>query len=210
MEIYTFNVNYFKENTYFLVSDNEGVIIDPGFQYDYERRSFLKFIKSKNIIIKAILLTHCHIDHIFGMNFIKDTFSSPIYAHKAETFLLKTAKDLTKLLYDIDIDEPYYPDKYIQEGDIISFGNSKLEVIHTPGHTPGGLSFVSYSDKVLFTGDTLFFETIGRTDLPNSSFDDIYNSIHNKLFKLPDDFIVYPGHGKPTTIGHEKRNNPFL
>lgn len=198
-----FVVGPLATNCYILYEKHslKGILIDPG-AYDEEVSSF---IQDKKIDILFTLNTHGHLDHIMG----NASFGFPVMIHRLDEACLHDAgKSLAFLL-----DEPFQPrevktERLLDDGDIIEVGSLKLHVIHTPGHSPGGIS-VKFG-SVLFSGDTLFFEGIGRTDLEGGSYEKIVKSIKEKLFTLPDSVKVYPGHGPETTIGHEKRHNPML
>jgi hydroxyacylglutathione hydrolase len=199
--IYKIYIESVDTNCYIFGSSKtrDAVIIDPG----AEAEKIKAFIKRENLSPKCIINTHGHIDHI-GANF---ELGLPVYIHG------KDANFLTNPLLNL---APFYgklkgspkASRILKEGDEIDVSGIKLEVIHTPGHTPGGISL--YHDGVIFTGDTLFAQSIGRTDLPYGSANDITRSIKEKLFRLDDSTIVYPGHGDQTSIGFEKRNNPWL
>jgi len=154
--------------------------------------------------------THCHIDHIFGNKFISETFQLPLEIHQGELDLLNAAPQVSNLYGNPYPDHSPAPEKYIHSGDVLEFGNTKLEAIFTPGHSPASLSFYCKEDQFLIAGDVLFHESIGRTDLPGGDFDTLISSIKNQLFPLGNEVKVYPGHGSTTTIGHEKEHNPFL
>lgn len=177
----------------------QGILIDPGF-YDPD---ITQFLQENEVTLKAIVDTHGHLDHILG----NSAFGVQVLIHEADGFCLEDpARNLSRMMSQ---EIPKVSDiKFINDGDTVSFGGITMDVIHTPGHTPGSIS-LKYDD-VLFSGDTLFFEGIGRTDLPGGDHNAIIESIKNKLFILPDNFRVFPGHGPETTIGHEKKNNPWI
>ncbi len=210
MDIVIFKVNPLSVNSYLLVSGNECVFIDPGFYTDEEKAKVALFIEKNNLIPKMMIATHLHIDHIMGAKFLKEKFGIPFLAHKEEEFMLEKIVERAKFYLNLDVEQPPNLDGYLSENQNVKFGETKLEILETPGHSPGGISILNRKEKVVFTGDTLFKGTIGRTDIPGADFDLIMKSIKQKLFKLADDFTVYPGHGQPTTIGTEKRTNPFL
>jgi len=184
----------------------ESVIIDPG----DEPERILKIVSEHKLNVKQLLQTHAHIDHIGGAKGIIETTGAPILLHKNDQFLFDNLQTQA-YRFGLEIDEPSRVDKFIAEDDEIVFGKDKMRVIHTPGHSPGSVCFhIDGEQSILLSGDTLFCRSIGRTDLFGGSFEQIIESIRNKLFKLPDDTVVYPGHGPGTTIGDEKRYNPFL
>lgn len=177
----------------------EAALIDPGADY-----SKIKRIIDKNLLkLKYVVNTHGHGDHIGG----DDKFGVPILIHRLDAdFLGSPAKNLSAYFgFSLQVSKP---DRFLEEKDKIEIGRLSLEVLHTPGHTPGSIC-LKY-DNILFSGDTLFYEGVGRTDFPHASEKDLFDSIKNKLFTLPEETRVYPGHGPPTTIAHEKKNNPFL
>ncbi|OYT17871.1 MAG: MBL fold hydrolase [Bacteroidetes bacterium 4572_77] len=206
----TFAFNPFQTNTYLLWDETkEAIVIDPSFSDNSEYQIFIEFIKSQNLQLKAAYNTHCHFDHCFGAVFLQEHMQMPYAAHKDGILFTQNAAKQASV-YGLNIDHIEAPSIFIDEGDTISFGNSVLEILNTPGHADGSLCFVSKSDKFVISGDVLFRESIGRTDLPTGNLDMLLASIHEKLFALPGDYIVYPGHGPQSTIAHEQAHNPFL
>ncbi|MEN8120809.1 MAG: MBL fold metallo-hydrolase [Bacteroidota bacterium] len=210
IKIKTFIFNPFQENTYLLYDEtNNAVIIDPGCYTNEEEDTLLSFIKENNISLKRILNTHSHIDHILGNKFISEQFQLPIESHQADEFLIKNAKEQA-VVFGMQMDKPPLPGNYLDEGMQIRFGDSVLDIVHAPGHSPGSLVYYSKKEKFMIVGDVLFNQSIGRTDLPGGSYDILLNSITHKLFPLGDDMKVYSGHGPTTTISQERTSNPFL
>ena len=201
----------FSENTIIIWDDKSGdaAIVDPGTSSSTEENELLSFISSKDLRIKYLINTHCHIDHILGCSFVKEKFNPVYYAPEFDLPLLDNAQQQAQM-FDLDIDQPPIPDKLITEQTEIMIGESKLQFLFTPGHTPGEFCIYIGEEKICVTGDVLFKESIGRTDLWGGNYETLLNSIHEKLFLLPDDVVIYPGHGEPSTIGYEKQNNPFL
>jgi len=188
------------QNTYccFDPASLEGVIIDPGVNCE----GIVSFLNTEHIKVKAILLTHGHFDHIMSARRIADYTKADIYAHWQEMDLLSDPSlNLSEILGGVNMS--LHDVKPLEDGETVSFGADALSVIHTPGHTPGGVCFYCEKDKVIFAGDTLFWESIGRTDLPLGDGVTLTRSIHDKLLALPGDTVVYPGHGRPTDIRHE-------
>lgn len=203
--------NSFQENTY-LVYDNSGeaLIIDPGCHNTSEQKWLTQKIKTLGLKPVRLINTHCHIDHVLGNRFVADKYGLPLEIPLKEVPVLNTVAQIAQM-YGIAYNEPSpEPSSYLEEGIPIVFGNSSLEVYDTPGHSPGSVSIFHRPSKTLIAGDVLFKESIGRTDLPGGDFDTLIRSIKEKLFTLPDETIVYPGHGPSTTIGYEKIHNPFL
>ncbi len=211
MRVRRFEFNPFPVNTFVLYDDtNECVVIDAGMLYDEENNILTSFIADNNLQIKHLLNTHLHFDHLLGNPFMWKKFGLKTKAHKGDMFLLERAKEQAAMFGVSMKDEEILVDKYIDENDIITFGNTTLRILHVPGHSPGSLVFYSEADKCLFAGDVLFRGSIGRTDLPGGDFEELIYGINQKLLSLPDDVIVYSGHGPSTTIEYEKKYNPFL
>jgi glyoxylase-like metal-dependent hydrolase (beta-lactamase superfamily II) len=211
MKTEIFAVNPFEMNCYIYYDEksNEGVIIDPGAYTPYEKNLIEKFINTNGLNIKLILNTHGHIDHILGNVWAKELFNVPLLMHKDDLPLIEHSVEQGKM-FGIDFPKPSLPDKYISENDKIEVGDTTFEIIHTPGHSPGSVCFVDEKNKIIFGGDCVFKGSVGRTDLWMGDMDVLLDSINNKIFKYGDDFIIYPGHFEETTIGEEKRSNPFL
>jgi len=207
LQVFTFNP--FEENTYVLYDETgECVIIDPGCYETEEQYELVDFIEHHSLRVTALLNTHCHIDHVLGNAFIKHKYGVKLYIHQKDEPVLRAVQTYASN-YGIVRYEAAEPDGYLDEGQEVAFGNQKLKVLFTPGHAPGHIVFYHEEAKTVIGGDVLFYNSIGRTDLPGGDFNTLINSIHQKLFTLPDDVTVYPGHGPETTIGHEKRTNPF-
>ena len=205
-----FTFNSFQVNTYLLYDETkECILVDVACQDQNEREELHAFIKSNNLIIKAIINTHNHVDHILGNGFAKSTFEAPLLAHKNGEQFIRTAPASAQM-FGFAFSETVYPDRYVDEGDKIEFGNSSLEVLHTPGHADGSICLHNPKQKIIIVGDVLFRDSIGRTDLPTGDYDLLNENIKKKLFTLPDETVVYPGHGPATTIGEEVMNNPFV
>ncbi|NWG27800.1 MAG: MBL fold metallo-hydrolase [Ignavibacteriaceae bacterium] len=203
--------NPFNENTYIVYDDNssECLIIDPGCYTDEEETKLREFILSKKLTPKFLINTHCHIDHILGNSFVKKSFPVQFLAPEKDIPLLKNAAKQAEM-FGIEIKTSPLPDIFINEEDDYKIGEKKFRFLFTPGHTPGEFCINFYADKICFTGDVLFKESIGRTDLWGGNFEVLINSIKMKLFTLPDETLIYPGHGERSSIGFEKLNNPFF
>jgi hydroxyacylglutathione hydrolase len=210
LKIDFFTFNPFQENTYILHDESgQCIIIDPGCYTPSEKDELKNFIENQKLKPVRLLNTHCHIDHVLGNRFVADTYGLQLELHLMELPLLRAVTEYGPQ-YGI-FPEPFpEPTLLISEGDEIKFGNTKLKVLFTPGHSPGSICFYDESGKTIVSGDVLFQMSIGRTDMPGGSYNQLIKSIQEVLFRLPDDVKVYPGHGPYTTIGFEKKNNPFL
>lgn len=207
LSIQQFVVNPFEENTYVLSDDatSEALIIDPGMMFDNERKAVTDFIDGKGLKPLAVVNTHMHLDHCFSDNAMKERYSIPVKAHQGDAELGRgIARQARRFgMADlkpaaVEIDEP------VADGDIIRIGEDSLRVLHTPGHSPGGICLYDERNKYVFVGDTLFCGSIGRTDLAGGSYEQLIESIRTKLMALPDDVTVLSGHGPHTTIGRER------
>lgn len=209
-KIKTFVFNPFQENT-FLVYDetNECIIIDAGCNEEHEFNAIDKFIEENNLIVQSIVNTHCHIDHIMGNAYLVNKYKVPSIAHREDMPLIERSNDMA-LAFGFKVEEPPIPNRFVNEGEKIVFGNTELEVKHVPGHSPGSIALYCQKENFVIVGDVLFSGSIGRTDLPGGDYDTLIASINNKLFTLPDSTKVYPGHGEKTTVAHEKSTNPFF
>ena len=209
LTIRSFIFNSFGVNTYVLYDKSqECIIIDPACQYHDEEDELAGFIKANNLKPVRLINTHTHIDHILGNAFICEKFNLLPETHAAAVVFLETVGTAGSA-YGIQIGKVIFPVTFLGDGDTVKFGNSSLRVLYTPGHAAGSICLVSDTDSFVITGDVLFQESIGRTDLPTGDLDLLLTSIREKLFTLPDSFKVYPGHGPATSIGFERINNPF-
>jgi hydroxyacylglutathione hydrolase len=210
LTISQFTFNPMQENTY-VISDDKGacIIIDPGCYYEEERKELTDFIDMNKMVPKCLLNTHCHLDHIFGNKFIAERYGLMLHIHKKEKPVLDHGP-ASGLKWGLPFENYAGELQYLEEGKDVVFGENILEVLFTPGHSPGSVSFYCKDEKFVMAGDVLFRLGIGRTDLPGGDQNTLLRSIRDQLFVLPDDVIVYSGHGPETTIGYEKKNNPFL
>ena len=185
----------------------EAVVIDPG----DEATRILNCLKQSGFHLKHILQTHAHIDHIGGAKELQEAAQTEVLLHQSDLLVLASLQ-MQAFMFDLENKPPPKINRFIKEGDIITVGNYEMRVIHSPGHSPGSVCFYMSCDEkhILFSGDTLFYRSIGRCDLPGGSYEQLMASIRDKLFVLPNDTIVYPGHGPMTTIGEEKEDNLFL
>lgn len=211
MTIKSFTFNPIQENTYVVHDETgEAIVIDAGCYYDNEKQELKAYIEDNKLQLKRVINTHLHFDHQFGNKFLFDQYGIMPEAHKDDEFLLEGVKAKT-MIYGFPIQEDAQPlGSYIEEHQEIKFGNICLRSIHVPGHAPGHLVFYAEKEKVLFAGDVLFKGSVGRTDLDRGDYKALIKNITNKLLILPDDTVVYPGHGPATTIGAEKTSNPYL
>jgi len=211
MNIHTLPLNPWQVNTIILSDEtNECVIIDPGCFNAEEEQQLSDFISENGLKPVRLLHTHLHLDHVFGTRYVAEKYGIRPEAHPDDEFFIAFTKDYASQFGASIEQNPPELGNYLNESDTVSFGNTTLKVIHVPGHSPGGIAFYNENEGVLIAGDVLFRESIGRTDLPGGDFDTLISNIKSKLFILPAETIVYPGHGPSTTIGHEKENNPFL
>ena len=210
MKVKAFNNNDMGQNNYLYYDENggEGFLIDAGCS-DADISELEAFVTENNIYVVAILLTHGHYDHIIGVHKVKQVTSADVYCHEAEKDTLESAKLNHSAMFGIGVEVT--PDCTFIDGDALYLHDEAaiFKVLHTPGHTPGSVCFYDEANGNLFSGDTLFKGTVGRTDLPRGSHADLIKNLKEKLLTLPDDTEVYPGHGESTTIGYEKRYNPF-
>jgi len=211
MTIKTFQFNPFQENTYLIHDEaNEAVVIDAGCLNEGEKRLMIQYLNDNKLILKRIINTHLHLDHQFGNKFLFDTFGIAPEACVEDEFLLLTVAEQARS-FGFPLQEEAQPSGgYITDNQEIKFGNTSLKALHVPGHSPGSMAFYAEKEGVLFSGHVLFQGSIGRTDFAGGDHLTLIKSITNKLFQLPDSTVVYSGHGPSTTIGYEKKNNPYL
>lgn len=207
---FTFFPEFFGENTYVLSDETAAcVVIDPGCHHRHERDELISYIESNGLRVEKVLNTHCHIDHILGNAMLVKRYNVPLVAHKDDLYNLTGAEAFARM-YNLSIDPSPQPDEFIVEGDTVRFGTTELEVLFTPGHSRGHVSFFHRESKQVFSGDVLFRDSVGRVDLPGGSAAVLIDSILSKLFPLGDDVKVYAGHMEPTTIGRERLHNPLV
>ncbi len=214
MIVQSFTVSPFSENCYVVHAEGEAALIDPGTESREEKALVMNFIESNNLRVRHLLLTHAHIDHIFGCAFFAEKFGADAdfkgwQLHDADLPLLAHAPVQAEM-FGVRITPPPEPTRFLIEGDVIELGGSSFSVLHAPGHSPGSVCFYNEADGFVIGGDVLFQGSIGRTDLWEGSFPTLIDSIKTKLLPLPDQTIVYSGHGPATTIGQERQTNPFL
>lgn len=210
IQVKSFVFNEFQENTYVIWDQSLAcAIIDPGCSNLEERNQLRDFISINQLKPSLLLNTHCHIDHILGNEFVSNTYQLPLHLHEGELF---TYKDTDRWAAMFGLPKFTVPEKlvFLLAGEVIGFGSSQLEILSTPGHSIASLSFYHAASHQLFAGDVLFKESIGRTDLPGGNFDVLAKSIREQIYTLPNQTIVYSGHGPATTVGHEKTHNSFV
>jgi hydroxyacylglutathione hydrolase len=206
----SFCFNPFQQNTYVLYDTNgSAFIIDPGNSTASENAALKAFIEEKKLTPKRLLLTHAHLDHVLGNRFVFDTYGLLPEVHPEDEFFIERMEQ-SAAMYGVACEPSPMPKDFLQHGQLISLGAYQLECIHSPGHSPGSISFFIPDQKILISGDVLFRESIGRSDLPKGDHTTLLDSIQSRLFPLGDEVKVFSGHGPSTTIAHEKANNPFL
>jgi hydroxyacylglutathione hydrolase len=199
-----------QENTYVVYNEkSDCCVIDPGCYSGRERKELQNFIEDNQLSPKYLLNTHCHLDHVFGNKFVYDQYKTPLHIHKEETRVLAYAP-ISGAEWNLPFENYEEEVLYLKEGDVVRLGDEELQVLFTPGHSPGHICFYSPKHQIILSGDVLFRKSIGRTDLPGGNFETLVQSITEKLFVLPDEVTVYSGHGEPTTIGYEKKHNPYV
>lgn len=208
IKIFTFNP--VEENTYLLYNEQkECCIIDPGCYTSGERQVLQDYITANGLKPSLTLNTHCHFDHVFGTKFIHDRYGLKPHIHEKEQIMLEYAPKSARG-YGLEFDAYEGEASLLKENEVVHFGDDLLKVLFIPGHSPGHVVFYCEKQGFVIGGDVLFRGSVGRTDIPFGDFDQLVSGIRNQLFVLPEETIVYPGHGEKTTIGYEKRNNPFL
>tara|TARA_Y100000385_G_scaffold291375_1_gene368962 strand:- start:2728 stop:3375 length:648 start_codon:yes stop_codon:yes gene_type:complete len=210
IQVKSFTFNPFQENTYIVFDQSkECMIIDPGCYDENENKMIETFIEEQGLHPVKLINTHCHLDHIFGNQFISQRYNIFPLMHKLDIPMLEYAP-LAAEKYGVKLSKLPEIGGFIEEGDFVSFGNSKFKIIFTPGHAPGHICLINEEEHIAISADVLFRLSIGRTDLPMGDHETLLKSIRDKLFVLCDKTVVYPGHGQKTNIGFEKLNNPFL
>jgi len=209
-QIHLFTNNPYQENTYILYDETgECAIIDPGMETAGEQNAVVNFIRDNKLKPILLLNTHCHIDHVLGNKFIFEMYGLKPQFHQGELPVIEAVVFYAPSM-GIRYDVSPLPDDYLPETGTVKFGKTELQLIFAPGHSPAHLCFYDKDANLLVGGDVLFRGSVGRTDLPGGNFTQLMDNIEQKLFTLPDDCTVYPGHGPKTTIGYEKQTNPFL
>ncbi len=210
MKLKQFAFNAYAENTYVLSDEtHQCIIIDPGCYDQAEKDTLVDYINKEALKPVQLVNTHCHIDHVLGNKFVADQYQLKLVAHQLEVPVLASVANYGPSMgFTVEPSPPI--EVFIDEHQKIQFGNTTLDILFTPGHSPGSVCFYHQATNTLIGGDVLFQMSIGRTDLPGGDYDTLINSIQQQLWKLPGETIVYPGHGPSTNIAFEKANNPFL
>jgi len=210
LKLKSFVFSPIQENTYLLFNEfNDCMIIDPGCYFPEEQDELKDFITQSALKPRMLLNTHCHLDHVFGNKFVAETYGLTLHLHEKEKTLLDYAPT-SGLMYNMPFDNYKGEYIYLKEGDMVKLGEDELKVIEAPGHSPGHICFYCAKQHFIISGDVLFNRSIGRTDLPGGNHQTLLKNIREKIFVLPDETIVYSGHGDETNIGDEKKYNPFL
>jgi len=209
MIIKTFTFNPFQTNCYICHDGSEAVIVDPSCYETWEIEQVLAYVAENDLTIRHLLLTHGHVDHIFGCEAMVQHYGGGFQMHRADTPLLVQAP-MHGQMFGTSMEEPPPPTGFLDEGDLVTFGDAEWRVLQAPGHSPGSICFFDAHNKFVHSGDVLFYDSIGRTDLWKGSLPVLMRSIFDTLIPLGDDVRLYPGHGRASTIGRERVHNPFL
>lgn len=210
LHVKVFALNPVQENTYIVYNNNgKAIIIDPGCYSNAEQEMLKRFLEQNSLTPVQLLNTHCHLDHVFGNKWVYETFGLELHIHPNEELVLQYAPT-SGLKWGLPFENYNGPLYFLHEGNSVFLDEDEFKILLTPGHSPGSICFYNAQQNFVIGGDVLFYESIGRTDLPGGSHETLLNSIQQELFVLPDETIVYNGHGRSTTIGHEKKYNPFL
>ena len=207
MNVKCFEFNFLPVNTYVIWDETkEAAVIDPGCFYPGETEQLSTFIKENNLTVKLLLDTHLHFDHVFGNNFVEETYGVKAKANDLDMPWIKTMSarlSVFGIRYDGHVN-PIEPQNVLHEGDTVTFGNTTLHVLHIPGHSPGSIVFWNKQQQCVFTGDVMFQGSYGRTDFPDGDYQALMDGIRTKLLTMPAETVVYPGHGPATDIKHER------
>ncbi|MBS1602021.1 MAG: MBL fold metallo-hydrolase [Bacteroidetes bacterium] len=210
LTVKSFEFNPVQENTYVLFNEKDACcIIDPGCFFPNERTALQEFIEQQGLSPLLLLNTHCHLDHVFGNKFVYDTWGLPLHLHEKEQPVLARAPE-AGLAWGMPFENYRGELVFLTPGTSVTLGGDELNILFLPGHSPGSVGFYCKEQGFVIGGDVLFRGSIGRTDLPGGDHETLLRSIREQLWPLPDETVVYPGHGEPTTVGWEKKHNPFL
>lgn len=210
LSVKIFVFNPVAENTYVIYNEQKhAIIIDPGCYFDEEKRQLQQFLSTNGLTPVQLINTHCHLDHVFGNKWVYENYGLELYIHKNEEMVLSYSTQAGQN-WGMPFENYTGPLHFLKQDDIVTLGTDTLKVLETPGHSPGSITLYCQAQKIIISGDVLFRESIGRTDLPGCNHAALIDSIQQQLMTLPDDVVVYSGHGEVTNIGHEKMYNPFL
>lgn len=204
-----FTFNPFQENTYVIHDGKEAILVDPGCWNSGEEHELETYLEENGLKPVRLVLTHAHVDHVMGCKWAERRYGLLPELHRDGIPLLHAA-ERTGSMYGVQCESPPEPKEFLKEGDTIALGNARMEVLFTPGHAPGHIALYCREQGFAIVGDVLFMNSIGRTDLPGGDTDTLLKSIQERLLPLPDDTVIHSGHGPETTIGKERRSNPFL
>ncbi|MGM0588629.1 MAG: MBL fold metallo-hydrolase [Bacteroidota bacterium] len=209
MNLYTLTVNPFSENTYVLVEESKALLIDPGFYAESEFQEYKRILKSEEATLSAVVLTHAHVDHVLGLSRVLKDRRVPVYLNHSDLYLWENFPAQAGR-FGFNVPAFDFTPEPLEVGEEVTLGPLTFDVRYTPGHAPDHVSLYRPQESILIAGDTLFKQSIGRTDLYKGDMEQLAKSIREQLYTLPDDTQVYPGHGPSTTIGFEKKNNSFV
>lgn len=210
IKIHQLTFGPFSENTYLLANEeDEAIIVDPGMYYPKENSKMFDYLNAQGLKPVRLILTHAHLDHVFGVNWISNTYGLVPEVHIDDQFIYNSAV-ATAMNYGLAMEKLVEPTIGLDDGSQFTFGNSVISIFQAPGHSPGSVCFYIKEENALIGGDVIFQGSIGRTDLPGGDFDTLINAIKTKVLVLPDETIIYSGHGPITTVGQERISNPFL
>ncbi len=212
MKLVKFGFSLFGINTYVVVDEatKKCAVVDPGMIEPEEENALVNYIERNGLTVTHVINTHLHVDHAVGDKFVADKFKVPVLGHKSDETLGARMQQQAMMFGMREKLDAVSLTSYLEDGDKVKVGDGELDVLHVPGHSPGSIALYDPEGKYVIVGDALFDGSIGRTDLPGGDFRTLINSIRSKLLTLPDDTTVYPGHGPATTIGREKKYNPYL
>lgn len=212
MKLVKFGFSLFGINTYVVVDEatKKCAVVDPGMIEPEEENALVNYIERNGLTVTHVINTHLHVDHAVGDKFVADKFKVPVLGHKSDETLGARMQQQAMMFGMQEKLDAVSLTSYLEDGDKVKVGDGELDVLHVPGHSPGSIALYDPEGKYVIVGDALFDGSIGRTDLPGGDFRTLINSIRSKLLTLPDDTTVYPGHGPATTIGREKKYNPYL
>ena len=210
LQVHSFTFSPIQENTYIIYNQHRNaILIDPGCYFTAEQETLQSFLSVNDLKLTQIINTHCHLDHVFGNKWAAATFGLEVFIHPEEEKMLAFAPQ-SGVKYGLPFDNYTGALQFLKQGDVVFLDEDELLILETPGHSPGSISLYCKADNFVIVGDALFYLSIGRTDLPFANHQQLLNSIRLQLFTLPETTKVYSGHGKPTIIGYEQRNNPYL